>query len=48
MPDKPALLEPSFVEAMAAIEDAADLSAEHQTSLGLLAAPDRQMAGPPG
>ena len=27
MPDKPALLEPSFVEAMAAIEDAADLSA---------------------
>ena len=27
MPDKPALLEPSFVEAMSAIEDAADLSA---------------------
>ena len=43
MTEPMALLEPTFSAAMTAIEDAADL-----TSLGLFAAADCQMAGPPG
>ena len=42
------LLEPSFLELIAAIEQAAELVGAAPSALGLLIAADRQVAGPSG